>query len=140
MRGLPGAPWVPVLRQHQSFIVVNKRPWHYAGGTLRPHDHALHEDFPETVLQLCRAQGNRAVWWSEEPLEITSIKKSDLDLTDGGPYPFTNLETEVVEDDLGRKLHIVRSSVPKPEADGHKYKIVFTIGGEPIDPDMSCNP
>jgi hypothetical protein len=33
---------------------------------------------------------------------------------------------------------VVRSPVPIKEAEGHMYKIEFTMEGQQIDPDMYC--
>jgi hypothetical protein len=134
------APLGPV--RPTDIVVMDCEPWHYVGGELRAHARA-HHDFPETILQLSRKQENRAVWWSEEPFEITEIGPSDLDDAKG-PYPFlaqVPLAATTERDRADRRdIFVVRSSVHIPGADNHKYKIVFTIGGDSIDPDMSCNP
>jgi len=133
-----------VLPKSTDIIVLNGEPRHFAGGALLPHDQA-HKQFPQTtILQLSRRQENQAVWWSEEPFSIDSIGPSHLDHNGAGPYPFVQTPplTAVVERDLldGQDIYVVRSGVHSPEADNHMYKIVFTIRGEKIDPDMSCNP
>ena len=130
--------------QPTDIIVANGKPSHFARGGLRPHDDNLHRDFPETILWLCRAQGNRAVWWSEEPFEIIEINPSRLVLNKPAPYPYIEklpFKSVGERPDLdGREIYVVRADVHIPAADNHMYKIVFTIGGEKIDPDMSCNP
>jgi hypothetical protein len=125
-----------------DIVVMYSRPWHYAGGKLQSHDVA-HRDFKETILQLSRKQKNVAVWWSEEPFVITGIETSHLDPTPG-PYPYTTqaplIATAERDRADARDIYVVRATVHRPEADHHMYKIVFTIGGDTIDPDMSCNP
>jgi len=128
--------------QPTDIIVFDHQPWHFAGGALRPHPR-VHVDHPETILQLSISGRESAVWWSEENFTITDIDYSHHPpRVDGAPRdPFSAaLETRQEDDRGGKKIFVARSTVPVPKSMGQMYKIRFNIGGEDIDPDMSCNP
>ena len=148
------------LPQVNDIVVLDHKPWHYAGNRLRRHPQ-VHTAYPETILYVVRARNESAVWWSTEPFKITnivahssreaggaqSLVSHDQSPAKGAPtdwphYPFTEALTTVIEDDERRttKLYVVRSTVPVEEADDKTFKITFTMEGEPepIDPDMHC--
>ena len=53
-------------------IVFARRPWHYVDGKLRKHPE-VHHDYPDTVLELDVARGEKVLWWSERVFTITNI-------------------------------------------------------------------
>ena len=125
-----------------DIIVFDHQPWHFAGGALRSHPR-VHVDYPETILQLSISRGETAVWWSEENFTITDIDYSHHAprAAEAPKNPFSApLETRPEDDGSGKRIYVARSTVPVPKSKGQMYKIKFTIGGENIDPDMSCNP
>lgn len=133
-----------------DIVVFDHRPWHFAGNQLRSHP-KVHDDFPETILQLSISKKQRAVWWSEKRFEITEIKPSadpahphhgfPEAATDPVRYPFADPHVTRIEQDVdGLDVFVVRSSVPVDGAKNHMYKISFTMGGDAIDPDMYCTP
>ena len=135
----------------RDIVVFNKQPWHFAGpsGQLQLRSHPqVHIDFPDSVVVLSIGGNQKAVWWSETSFTITSVRPSPHHPNPHFPeaattppqYPFTDSLVTRVENHNGRDLFVVRSSVPVPGAANHMYKIVFTIGGDPIDPDAYCTP
>ena len=138
-----------------DIVVFAGKPWHMAGlpGHQRePREHPqVHIDFPDTILVISIQPPQSAVWWSEVPFTITSIKPSALDhknrwypeaKTKAPDNPFApngpaipETRTERVN---GRDLYVARSAVPVADSNGHMYKIEFTMGGKSIDPDMYC--
>jgi len=122
-----------------DILVFDHEPWHFAGGGLKRHPQ-VHIDHPETILNLSIGHQEKVVWWSAEQFAILEVNPSHHD-PNPGPYPFeVPPVTEESRDVNGRKIFISRSTVPKVAAMNHRYKIKFSIGGEIIDPDMSCNP
>jgi hypothetical protein len=122
-------------------IVFARRPWHYVDGKLRKHPE-VHHDYPNTVLELDVARGEKVLWWSERDFTITQIAgHSAADANAPNPFasmPVTRPETGV--DHLTpTTIHVARAPVPIETARGHEYKITFTSGGQRIDPNMRCN-
>jgi hypothetical protein len=136
-----------------DIVVFDGKPWHLAGlpghkKERREHPQ-VHIDFPDTILVISIENQQSAVWWSEEPFTITSIKRSGLDhknrwypeapeadrkapiypFADDPPAPPTRNENG---------LYVARSTVPVAGSNGHMYKIKFTMAGKSIDPDMYC--
>ena len=120
-------------------IVFAGRPWHYVDGKLRPHPQ-VHIDYPNTVLELDVARGEKALWWSEREFTIAQIAgHSPQDANAPDPFaaiPATRAENGV--DHPATTIHVARSPVPSPSASGHEYKITFASGGRTIDPNMRC--
>ena len=123
-----------------DIVVFDRQPLHFVGRPghakeLRCHPQ-VHKDFRDSVLLVERAQNQSVVWWSETPLTDVTIAPSGK----GHPDRFyPEAKTEVcIEPCHGRDLYVVRSTVPVEKADGHMFKIAFTIYGDPIDPDMYC--
>jgi hypothetical protein len=135
-----------------DIIVFAKQPWHFAGPNgqpkaLRSHPQ-VHHDFPETVLVL--GKNDQAVWWSEEPFQVTKVVPSDHppnsarfpEADNGAPlYPFNGPDPLVtrIEPHSNGNLFVARSGVPKADAAKHMYKVSFMIDNEPIDPDAYCS-
>ena len=130
-------------------VVYEGRPLHCTGlpghkkGPL-PHP-KVHVDYPQTVLVVTGANDQSVVWWSETPFTEVTVGPS--------PHPnrfFPEAQTQTPKDPFGvplevkternggRLLYVVRSPVPIKEAEGHMYKIEFTMEGQQIDPDMYC--
>lgn len=125
-------PRVPAVT---DVVVFGGKPYQFAGGALQQHPH-VHTLFPETVLRLRRSEGNRAVWWSEEPFTTTIVEDPLPGFPQSpnpAPYPFST-RPETVRGSGG--IHVARSTVPVPDASGHQYKMTFTMGGRAIDPHM----
>jgi len=123
-----------------DIVVFDHQPWHFAGGALKSHPQ-VHVDHPETILQLSISRGEKAVWWSEEHFTITDIDYSHHSTRVAGApkNPFSApFETVPVDDGKGKTIFVSRSTVPVAQSEGQMYKIKFNIGGENIDPDMSC--
>jgi hypothetical protein len=120
-------------------IVFAGRPWHYADGKLRKHPE-VHNDFPNTVLELNVARGERVLWWSEHEFNITQIAgHAPQDI--GAPDPFAAIPPTRPEDGADHPpttIHVARAPVPSQGSIGHEYKITFTSGGRSIDPNMRC--
>jgi hypothetical protein len=140
----PGQP--TDLPKPTDIVVYNGQPWHFAGGILHPHPR-VHHDHPETVLRLSLTRHESAVWWSEEDFTITKIvlapHHGDANQatapTNQPHFPFSApLAKGEEQDEQKRRIFVVRSTVPVPEADNRTFKITFTIHGEAIDPDMHC--
>jgi hypothetical protein len=97
------------------------------------------------VLKISFSAGQRAVWWSEEPFTITSIRRSDHHpIATGSPdYPFDGppppYAAERERDLAGRDLFAVRANPIVKGAIGQQYKIEFFMD-ETIDPDMEGAP
>jgi hypothetical protein len=125
-----------------DIIVFDRQPLHFAGGALHAHPQ-VHVDHPETILELSISRRERAVWWSELNFTITDIDYSHhaARVTGAPKDPFSApLQTRQEDDGAGKIIYVVRSTVPVVASQGQTYKIKFTIGGDDIDPDMSCNP
>jgi hypothetical protein len=134
-----------------DIIVFDRQPLHFVGRPghakeLRCHPQ-VHKDFRDSVLLVERAQNQSVVWWSETPLTNVTIAPSGKGhsdrfypeaKTDAPPNPFGSALQVCIEPCNGRDLYVVRSTVPVERADGHMFKIAFTIYGDPIDPDMYC--
>jgi len=138
-----------------DIVVYKGQPFHSAGlpgHKKEPKGHPqVHVDFPGTILVISIDPPQSAVWWSEAPFTITSIRRpapghqnrwypeaktkapDNPFVPDGPAIPETR--TEKVN---GRDLYVARSTVPMPASDGHMYKIEFTMEGKIIDPDMYC--
>lgn len=127
-------------------VVFAGRPWHAVNGELMGHPE-VHQNAPETVLQLSIGRQQNAVWWSEDRFDITGVEFAHH----GAPgasasssveaFPFrAPLATRVEKDLNGRDIFVARSTVPLPESVDKTYKITFTMDGEVIDPDMHCSP
>ena len=120
-------------------IVFARRPWHYVDGKLRKHPE-VHHDFPNTVLELDVARGEKALWWSERDFSITLIAGHDGAIApDPFAVPVTRPEAGV-DHATPTTIHVARAPVPSASSRGHEYKITFTSDGVgPIDPNMRCN-
>ena len=122
-------------------IVFARRPWHYVDGKLRKHPE-VHHDYPDTVLELDVARGEKVLWWSERGFTITNIAAHDPLVT--APPPFAEMPVTRPEPGVDHPtpttIHVARAPVPSASARGHEYKITFTnteVGS--VDPNMRCN-
>jgi hypothetical protein len=59
--------------QPTDVVVFDRKPWHYVNNKLRAHP-KVHDDYPETILELSISHGDRAVWFSEVRFDITKIE------------------------------------------------------------------
>ena len=122
-------------------VVFAKRPWHYVDGKLRKHPE-VHHDFPNTVLEVDVARGEKVLWWSERGFTITNIASHDPQVIAPDPFaemPVTRPEAGV-DQPASMTIHVARAPVPSAGSRGHEYKITFTnteVGA--IDPNMRCN-
>ena len=123
----------------RDIIVIGSQPFHFAAHQVREHP-KVHHDCPDSILQLSVADQNKAVWWSTEPFEITSIKGDPEHGSKDAPYPFTSEPKTILEDtqDAKKKIHVARSSVPTTDAIGFHYKITFKVNDELVDPNIYC--
>ena len=134
-----------------DIVVFENRAWHLANDALQPHPQ-VHIDFPATILKLHRERPDgpgRAVWWSEQQFDITTIEDeaahdareasgATTPPVDADPYPFTERPATEVErsiDPVPRDIFVARSTVPLVAG---RYKISFTLNGQLIDPNMHC--
>jgi hypothetical protein len=125
-----------------DIVVFDHQPWHVVNGELKAHP-KVHVDYPETVLEISFGRKERAVWWSEQPFTITSVRRSDhhpavhgspVHPFDGPPPPY---DARPEMDLAGQPIWAVRANPIVKESIGQMYKINFFMG-ENIDPDMSC--
>ena len=150
--GLDEAAKLVTWAQPTDVVVFDRKPWHYVDNKLRAHP-KVHDDYPETILELSISRGDRAVWFSEVRFDITKIELSHHHGSGGSagsghpadpsasPYPFSaRVVTDAEIDGDGHTIWVARSTVPVPRSVNHMYKISFTIQGMLIDPDMSCVP
>ena len=130
--------------QGTDIVVFDHQPWHKVGLELMAHPQ-VHIDHPETILRLSYAKKEVAVWWSEQPFTVTSMRRSDHHPAvagspacafDGPPPPY---EATPEQDLAGRQVWAVRTKPIVEEAVDQMYKINFFMG-ESIDPDMEGAP
>jgi hypothetical protein len=130
--------------QNTDIVVFDHRPWHKVGPELKAHPQ-VHIDHPETILRLSFKRQQVAVWWSERPFSVTSVRRSDhhpavtgspASPFDGPPPPYAATQEM---DIAGRQVWAVRTNPIVQQAIGQMYKINFFIG-EDIDPDMEGAP
>ena len=62
--------------QRTDIVVFDHQPWHKVGDELKAHPQ-VHIDHSETILKLSYKKREVAVWWSEQPFTITSMRRSD---------------------------------------------------------------
>jgi len=118
-------------------VVFMGSAWQFAGARRLIQHPQVHTVDRDTVLRLKRGNAERVVWWSELPFTITGVHNDDATLP--VQDPFGSLPVATPEDDgSGTTVYVARASVHTSTANGQRFKISFTIGGQHIDPDMDC--
>ena len=128
-----------------DIVVFDHKPWHKVHGELHAHP-KVHDDYPETILQVSFKDKERAVWWSDRPFTVMTVRRSDHhpvvagcpDYPFDGPPPPYDAQPEP-DASSHATVFVVKAHPIVKEAVGQLYKISFLMG-EPIDPDMSCTP
>src|SRR3954468_9671428 len=126
--------------QPTDIVVFDHQPWHKVNGQLHAHPQ-VHIDHPETILQISHGLKQRAVWWATEAFRIIAVHAhgtpgaAPLNPFDGQTVPYDARP----EPGTSGTVFVVRAQPIILQSIGHVYKITFDIGGEVIDPDMSCN-
>ena len=127
-----------------DIIVFDHQPWHVVNGQLKAHPR-VHVDYPETILKISFGAKERAVWWSEQPFTIKSVKRSTPPAVHGSPdHPFDGPPPPYVASSEAAlagnaTIWVVRAKPIVNEAVGQRYKITFVMD-EDIDPDMEGTP
>jgi hypothetical protein len=100
------------------------------GRRLRVHDHD-EDDFPQTFVTLHFSSKDQVRWESSEPFSVEAFELEE------GKYKENPFQSFKFPSGMA-KSHV--AGPIKEQAIGSRYKLMFKLGSQKIDPDVDCKP